>query len=354
MNVNRIIEVYDGDTINALQEFLAAWWKQYKFDAMLAPIELSDQSGVELQVIKKPQGLMSVNPFAPVMISNAAIKAIQFIQDFPKAKLAVMLRPCELRTFVELQKIDRVHADSDSLVLLGVDCPGVLHPDEFRRQAEALGIESVTRSVLHDATEGQLRSPLMRTACQICDWGSPRGADLTIGVIGADSEKFILLIAHDETTDARLVLETEAARLATEYQVSHRETVVGAIADMRANMRNKLLENFQSKRRFNELGCLLACFANCTMCGECLNACPLYNGGDAEPQDKVSLIEELAYISRWLASCTGCGMCEQSCNQNVPLTLLVSSLSHRICQELHYIPGDPAQQFPWVVKLEDI
>ena len=348
MNVNRMINVHDGDTVNALREFLAAWWKQYKLDAMLAPVELSDRSGVDVQVIEDPLGLASVNPFAPVISSNAAAMTTKFIQDHPRAKLAVMLRPCELRTFVELQKMSRTLFNSNGVVMLGVDCPGLFPEAEYRRLVEVYGIGAVTRSVLRDAAEGGLQSQLFRTACQICDWPAPMRADVTVGVIGVASDKFILLIAHDETTIARLVLETVADRLATEYQVSHRETVVGAIADVRANVRKKLLEDLQSNCRFNDLGCLLALFANCTLCGECLRVCPLYNGGNAAPQARISLLEELVHISRWLASCSGCGMCEEMCKHDVPLTLLVSALSHRIREELHYTPGDPAQQLPWV------
>jgi formate dehydrogenase subunit beta len=350
MNVNRVINVRDGDTITALQEFLSAWWKTYQFDAMLAPVELSNRSGVELQVITDSQGLMDINPFAPVMNRNAAISAAQMIQEFSKAKLAILLRPCEIRTFVELQKIGRIPTDLSHVVLLGVDCPGILPPGEFSQQVEIHGLDLVSRFALHDATKGHLQPEHIRTACQICDWSCPRGADVTIGVIGIASENFVLIIARDEITDAELLLGTVANKLATEYQVSHRETVIGALADLRGKQRIQLLENFQDNCSFNELGCILALFAGCTMCAECLEACPIYDSEKGHPQDTLSLIEELVFTSRWLASCTGCGMCEQNCSQHIPLTLLVSSLSHRICHELHYTPGDPAQQIPWLVK----
>jgi hypothetical protein len=41
----------------------------------------------------------------------------------------------------------------DNILLVGVDCPGVLHPDEFQRQVDILGMEAVTRSVLHDLSD---------------------------------------------------------------------------------------------------------------------------------------------------------------------------------------------------------
>lgn len=347
MNVNRVINVEDGDTVNALREFLASWWTQNKFDAILAPVERSDNSGIEMRLIEDPQGLVSVNPFAPVMVRNAARMTIEFIHDHPTIKLVAMFRPCELRTFFELRKCGYKIANSGELVLLGVDCPGLIQEKELSRQIVTSSIGLLTRASLRDAAEGNKQWRFLRTACKICDWPAPRGADVSIGVIGVDNENLILIIVSDETVDARLVLNSTATEFATEYQVSHRETVVGAVADRCNDMRRILLEEFQSSCRYNDLGCLLALFTNCNLCGNCLNACPLYLGGGAQFQDKFSFIEELVHLGRWLASCSGCGLCEQMCDQGIPLTLLVSSLSHRICQELNYVPGDPFRQLPW-------
>jgi Fe-S oxidoreductase len=55
----------------------------------------------------------------------------------------------------------------------------------------------------------------------------------------------------------------------------------------------------------------------------------------------------MVLLSRWLASCSGCGMCEEVCQRSVPLTLLVSALSHRIREENDYITGSPDQPPPW-------
>jgi CO dehydrogenase/acetyl-CoA synthase alpha subunit len=188
----------------------------------------------------------------------------------------------------------------------------------------------------------------MRKACQICGWSSPRGADVIIGVMGVDVENFILLIARDEFADAHEHLERLASRLASEYQLSHRETILGALAEKREGVRTKMIENFQDQCPFNDLGCVLSIFANCTLCGECLKVCPIFEFGETGPLQNASLVEELILISRWLASCTGCGMCEQKCKQEIPLSLLVNSLSHRICQELQYLPGEINQKIPWV------
>jgi NAD-dependent dihydropyrimidine dehydrogenase PreA subunit len=187
---------------------------------------------------------------------------------------------------------------------------------------------------------------------------------VVIGDIGVASDKYLLLIVADEDTDERLAMPAVVDKLATEYQVSRRETVVGAVADARAGVRRTLFEESGSRRsmiaegggtyRFNDLGSILAWFANCSLCGQCLEACPVYEGEfggmlglGRSPHTALSPLAALVEISHWLASCGGCGMCAEMCQQDVPLTLLISALSHRIRTEMGYTAGDPTQRLPW-------
>ncbi len=354
MNVNRILEVQYGETLSALRQFLTACWVQNKLDAMLAPVELEDSSSIIPQVIEEPAGLAAINPFAPLMTSNAASIANRFVQENPDRRLAILLRPCELRAFVELQKRHAAEHQPNHLVVLGVDCLGTFTHSDYLHSLETQSLSEVTADVLRNAAEGGLRPQRFRTACMVCDSPAPCGSDIIIGTIGIPSNEFLLIIARDESINEHLGLNAFTSTLATEYQVSHRETVVGAISDMRAGMRKSLVEEMQTAYRFNDLGSFLAWFASCSLCGQCLDACPMYQGqfdsllGKRETQQSGrSALAELVLISRWIASCSGCGMCEEMCENRVPLTLLISALSHRVRSEMHYKCGDPAQPPPW-------
>jgi formate dehydrogenase (coenzyme F420) beta subunit len=354
MNVNRVLEVRDGDTLKALRQFLDTFWEHNGLDILLAPLESFDHSSVSIQQIENRRDLERVNPFAPVMMTNAARFTSQEIQDNRGKKVAAILRPCELRAFIELQKRKKISLDRDSVVILGVDCIGTFPMDVYSREKDARYLVAMTEDILRNAAEGALRPQQFRTACQVCDWPAPCGADIAIGSIGVSTDKYLLIIAQDEAIDARLGLDAAAQTKASEYQVSHRETVVGAIADMRSGVRKKLVEGVQGDYRFSDLASFLAWFANCSLCGKCLEACPLYEGefgslfglpGTSKPSR--APLAELVAMSRWLASCAGCGMCEQSCTCDVPLTLLISALSHRVRGEMQYRCGDPAQKLPW-------
>src|SRR3990170_6875438 len=192
MNVNRILEVQHGDTLRALRQFLAAWWVQNKLGAMLAPVELLESSSIPPQVIESPAGLAAVNPFAPFMTSNAAGIADRFVQENSDQRLAILLRPCELRAFVELQKRRPVASQPNEVVILGVDCIGTFTHSDYLRSLETHGLSGVTADVLRNASEGGLKPQSFRTACMVCDWPAPWGADVTIGAIGVPSNDFLL------------------------------------------------------------------------------------------------------------------------------------------------------------------
>jgi formate dehydrogenase subunit beta len=360
VNVSRMLAVQEGETNRAFQGFLSELWALHGLEALLAPVELPDRSRVSARVIRDPAELEMVNPFIPLMHSNAASVTWQFIQKEKARRIAIVLRPCELRALVELEKRASLSgapgetkpeaADGKFITVIGVDCLGTFLPDSD----DLANLEELTINTLHNASEGGLKPQRFRTACQMCDWPAPRGADLVVGTIGIDNEKYLLLISADEATDERLGLESFNLEQADEYMVSHREMVVGAIADTRAGLRRALVEELGGDRRFSDLGSFLAWFASCDLCGRCLNACPLYAGElsslfgkPREDHAGYSPLAELVLLSRWIASCSGCGMCEETCVQDVPLMLLISALSHRIRSEMHYTAGDPTQPVPW-------
>jgi ferredoxin len=232
-----------------------------------------------------------------------------------------------------------------------VDCLGTLSQQEFLSVGESLGVEEVTRATLQNAFQGGLIPQPFRTACQVCEWPAPRGADIVIGTLGVDTEKTLLLLACDECLEKRLHLTELTDGPAPEYLVSRRETVVGAVADARLGYRKKLYEEIGSEGRFSDLGSFLAWFANCNLCGKCLKACPLYDGeldSLLGGQKSRSPLADLVLLSHWIASCSGCGMCEEVCGRDVPLMLVISSLSQRIRAEMHYTAGDKSQRLPWI------
>ena len=362
MNVTRILQIHKGDAVKTFQGFLAAWWQRMELDAMLAPVELRDHAGVSSRLITKPGNLSKVNPFIPVMLNNTASLVEDFVRDHPRGNLAVILRPCELRAWVELQKRNRLHDhrpssgnEADRLVVISVDCPGTFSPTEYLEQlARQQDDAEIVRMELDYGRQDSLIPRQIRTACQLCDSLFPLGADIVIGTIGIAPQGNFLVVARDENIDASLKLHEVTDGMATEGQVACRELAIRQLADTRLQKRSELIRS--QAWQTEDMHMAWALFARCTLCADCLDACPLYDGqlrgmlgvGEAS-QGAHPLLSELVSVSRWLASCSGCGMCQEACELGISLTPIITMLSHQIQAKLHYQPGDPAQRLPWTV-----
>jgi formate dehydrogenase subunit beta len=362
MNTNRVLQTHSEGTAKAFQHFLGGFWKQAELDAVLAPVEFPGNGGVAPKVLRSPGEVNRINPFVPLMLSNSAGLVEAFLMEFPQGNLAAVLRPCELRALVELRKRNRVHFHSPSangrggqLTLIGVDCPGTFAAREFAKHvAERRDDADMIKIGVSYEGQQSFDAREVRTACQMCDSPAPLGADITIGTIGLAPREEMLVIAQDERVDAKLRLRDLTDGPATEEEVVSREQMVGKLASMRAQKRGAATSAKTEPGDESEFP--LALFACCTLCADCLDACPLYFGqlsgmlGVNEAYKGSSLLlSELVNLSRWLASCSGCGMCQEACQNGVALTHFVTNLSQRIQRQLHYHPGDPAQPLPWSV-----
>jgi formate dehydrogenase subunit beta len=360
MKVNRALSIGKAGVESKLRTFLQGWWERVGLKAMLAPVELSERPYMIPQVIRDPAGLARVNPFAPFMSMNAASMVSEFIITQPRGPLAVLLRPCELRTLVELQKRKRICLNNGKLgdgkgfmITIGVDCPGTYPGAEFYRRVEQSGIQMVTGEALaYGPEEGSFPGEL-RSACQICDRPVPSSADITIGTFGIDPHQYLLVIARDEVTDSILALEEVTDRIATVPEMMRRNKIVEKVANTRTFLQANL--NDPDAMRRADIYSLLACFARCTLCTDCLDACPLYEGelsgllgvGGSSHRNRPILVE-LVSVTRWLSSCSGCGMCEEACQQGIALSRLVSMLGRHIRDEIQYTPGEPERCPPWM------
>jgi CO dehydrogenase/acetyl-CoA synthase alpha subunit len=207
---------------------------------------------------------------------------------------------------------------------------------------------------LDDGRQDSLISAQIRTACQLCDSPCPLDADIVIGTIGISPKGDLLVVARDENMDASLKLQEVTDDIASEGQVACRENTIRQLTDAKLRKRSELIKS--QTWQTEDMHTAWALFARCTLCADCLDACPLYDGqlrgmlGVREAYEgSHPLLSELVSVSRWLASCSGCGMCQEACELGISLTPIITMLSHQIQAKLHYVPGDPAQRLPWTV-----
>ncbi len=345
------LEVKEG-----VQATLAAFFKyllQKKMvDALLIPQRLPSGGNVVQSLVTSVDMLRNVDPLAPVMPVNSAhiVSELTKVGSSQK-KVGVVLRPCELRAVVELVKLKQ--ASLQNLVLIGVDCFGTYSVTDYAKSVrEGSG---GTEAFLGRVKRGE-SDPLLREACQVCEYPSPLYADIVIGLIGMDWDKGILLQAT--TTEGEKILE--GLGLKAEDKVGGREAAIARLISERTKKRDELFERVLQESHGLEK--LLSVFSICIGCHNCRDVCPICyckecffdsptfeweadkylgwasrRGALRMPTD--TLLFHLTRLNHMVASCVGCGMCQEACPNDVPVFSIFRTVGDRVQKLFSYVPG---------------
>lgn len=356
MNTNTILPVKEGDVLGALRGFLGALLENGIVDALLVPLEIGQGRSLAQTLVQDPAYLSEAHPFSPVMPINSATLVSQLTGDKPHQKVGVVLRSCEIRALIELVKLQQ--ANLDNLTIIGADCLGTYEVDDYARligemegPAEEKG-SRVIAELREQISVGQVANlsygPL-RTACQICEFPTPVGADITLGLIGVEDG---ILVTLDSEMATRLGL--------AEGEAPQREDAVAKLVEARTAARD------QAFAEFREAGKSIADFADqfatCIRCYTCSVACPIcfckecvFRTETFEPESEryfqgmqrkgalrmpsETLLYQLTRLNHMVASCVGCGLCESACPNNLPLTVIFRSVGDGVQKMLNYTPG---------------
>jgi formate dehydrogenase subunit beta len=359
MAKNATLPVGESGILESIRSFLTSLLQKGLVDALLVPLELPGGGNVVPTMVSDADRLGAANPLAPVMPVNAArlVSDITILSGSPK-RLGVVLNPCELRALVELVKLKQ--ASLDNLLLIGVDCPGTYSVDDYGRLAREN--KSLTADFM-DKFAKEEDDPLLRKACQVCDYPVPMNADITLGFVGMDLDKEVLVQSHTGQGDRvieELGLDTGEA--------GNREAAVKALLSRRAEKRHQLLQQFQEEVKGLEN--LMASLASCINCHNCKTACPVCyckecffdssvfefeaekylawaerRGALRMPTD--TLLFHLTRLNHMVASCVGCGMCGEACPNDVPVFEIFRLVAEKVQEMFDYVPGrSPDEALP--------
>ena len=195
-----------GDPLGTLRRLVSNIWEQGNLDGMLVPVEDQIGSGIKPQIIYESTRLEDVNPFKPLMSSNASKYIPEVMNKDPDFQLGALLRPCEMRALVEMSK--RKKFSIERLVTISVDCLGTFPADEFTWRASRKGsTQELTREQLKFARQGGIMAYRYRSACQLCISPNAHGADLNIGIMGLPVRQTLLLSARNYDLEKKFKLE---------------------------------------------------------------------------------------------------------------------------------------------------
>ncbi|MFC1932726.1 Coenzyme F420 hydrogenase/dehydrogenase, beta subunit C-terminal domain [Chloroflexota bacterium] len=347
-----LVEVSEGGLLQTLKQFLRELLEKGLVDALLVPVELPSGDNVVPTLVTGADSLEAANPLAPVLPVNSA----RIVSDMTKVapsqkKIGVVLRPCELRAVVELVKLNQVSLEG--LVLIGIDCFGTCSLNNYAKLVEEG--QSPTQRALDLVKEGK-DDPLLREACQVCEYPFPLNADLTIELIGSDLDKNIFLKAATEKGERIL----EVLELKESDGSAERQSAITKLISERVRKRDELFK--RTVEEVHGLDNLLSDFARCINCHNCRDVCPLcyckeclFDSPAFEweadkyltwasnksmlrmPTD--TLLFHLTRLNHMAISCVGCGLCQEACPNEIQVFRIFRLVGDRVQKVFDYVPG---------------
>jgi formate dehydrogenase subunit beta len=307
--------------------------------------------------------LDGADPLSPAFPINSARIVSKLTRRASGGKIAAVMRPCEIRAFVELVKLNQ--GQKDDLIIIGTDCLGACQNRDFFKWAGD-DIEASTKNFYSSALSGEwtsLTGFVPAPACRVCEMPVPTGADIAIGLFGIEDAGRIPVTAQTEAGEQLLAkLQLKPA----EESQSRQKTVEKLIAD-RTAARDRMFESVHEAT--DNLEKLTGYLAACVNCYNCRVACPVCycrecvfttsvfdhepsqylrwanrKGAVKMPTDTVFYhITRMAHMS---TACVGCGQCSNACPNDIPLMELFRAIANKTQNSFEYEAGRSIYEKP--------
>jgi len=357
------LETKDQALLASLKAFFKSILETEEISALLIPQRLPMKNMVMPTLISDPERLDGIDPLSPAFPMNAAKIVSKLTRKQIGAKVMVVMRPCEIRAFIELVKLKQ--GRMDEIVIVGVDCLGAYRNTDYF-QFVGDDVEASTQRFYESVLAGKgaaLDNVDLAPACKACEYPVSANADILIGLYGVETNDYLLV--QSQTPAGEEVL----SRLnlpGTEEPAGRKEAVKALIAD-RKDYRDRMFA--ETSEATNSLEKLTTYLANCVNCYNCRVACPVcyckecvfvtdvFNHEPAQylrwanrkgsikmPTDTVFYhVTRLAHMS---TACVGCGQCSNACPNEIPVMELFRVLADRTQKGFDYEAGRNLEEKP--------
>ena len=363
MAITAKIDVKDKDILGSLRGFFKDLLETEEIQSLLVPQHLPMKDMVMPTLVTDPSHLDGVDPLAPAFPMNTAKIAARLTRKPMGAKVAAVLRPCEIRAFVELVKLKQ--GRTDEVILIGMDCLGALQNKDYFQLVEHKAAESTVvfcESVLggkSTETGGVDLAP----ACKACEYPVAENADILIGLYGMDIDQSLLVQAQTEAGEHILkqmnLLATDAPRA--------RQDAIDAVIKQRTQYRDDMFA--KTCEATDSLEKMTTYFANCVNCYNCRVACPVcyckecvfvtdvFNHDPSQylrwanrkgiikmPTD--TLFYHITRLAHMSTACVGCGQCSNACPNDIRVMELFRTIAQGTQQAFDYEAGRSLEEEP--------
>jgi len=363
MAITAKIEVQEKSVLGALQEFFRKILETEDIKAILVPQHLPMKNMVMPTLVANPDHLHGIDPLAPAFPMNTAKIVSRLTRKPMGAKIAAVMRPCEIRAFVELVKLKQ--GSTDELVLIGIDCLGAYQNKDYARFIEQHGSTSSVIFYQHimDGHGGQIGDVDLAPACKACEYPVAENADIQIGLYGMDIDQ-TLLVKSQTAAGEDLLAHLDLAEI---NEPALRQGAVADVIEQRAAYRDGMFA--KTREITDSLEKLTTYFASCVNCYNCRVACPVcyckecvfvtdvFNHDPSQylrwasrkgiikmPTD--TLFYQLTRLAHMSTACVGCGQCSNACPNDIPVMELFRTIAQATQGAFEYAAGQSVDQQP--------
>jgi formate dehydrogenase subunit beta len=343
---------FQKDEMNQkLAHFFKGLLENDAVDAVLAPMAQGTK-GVRLSLLTSAAHASQLDPFAPVAAVSGAKIASSLTARPSGRKLAMVLRPCEVRAVVELSKLKQVTLDD--VLLIGADCLGRYENTDFAKYQEQGG---TSEAFLENALAGKTAAQDFDVAgaCKICEFPTADNVDMRLVSIGASPGTVFI---EAVTPKGEQALEKSGVN-ASEAPAGRDEAVKKLVA-ARTEAKDKKLAEFGAE--VGNFEALADKLASCVNCYNCRVACPVcyckecvfvtdtfrhtgdqymmwadQNGMLKLPND--TLFYHLTRMTHMSLYCVGCGQCTSACPNDIDLMPMFRACADKTQGRFNYQAG---------------
>jgi formate dehydrogenase subunit beta len=315
----------NGKPLETVQNLLKTVWRDLQFDHMMLPLKKGKNGDWRKEVIISSDELARSNPFTPIMIENIAQFVPEFIQQHQDKKLAVLLRPCEMRA---MQKIlDKLNVQTKNIIFVSADCLGTFPEDEFSWRANRKGSqENLANESIRFSRQGGIAPYRYRAACQLCENPIANQADINVNIVGVPVRQKILVSIPNGKAGNINFASLSGTHADNELIQQHKDTSEKMIY-RNEQTQNRLAEVLVENTNLN-IESLVDQLNECGECTNCMDVCPICTTSHFTRNPDGSISRDT--VAEWMISCVGCGMCEQACSQHKPLAVLFSIINEQL------------------------
>ena len=349
------IDREDNSLTKGLQQFFKQLLETEEIDALFLPVRLKDSFSIMPSLVTDPAQVEDAIPLSPAFPVNSGRMVSRLSYKESGRKTAILLRPCEMRAFIELIKLKQ--GSRQELILIGIDCPKALTLSDYAAYMEKDPLEddAFIEHAFSDQTE-TLNTFHYSSACRTCENPFPVNTDMSIILHGVDLSNGMIVESGSEKGEK--ILESLDMQQASEPAKRHE--ILAQINKANAAANQAMIEDITEKT--DSIVKLNAFFDRCINCYNCRNMCPVcyckecvFNtdvfyhqpvqyhqwaekkGIVKLPTDTVFFhLTRIAHISH---ACVGCGQCSNACPSDINVFELFKSVAQQTQAAFEYSPG---------------